>query len=138
MLLVVWWAWNYTTWVTNELDPESIVVRLMLIGRDARHPARWRWPSPRRSASGRCSSQAPTSPSRWGRHTFLAYGSAGPGTIERERAVRILTWFVASGALWIAGALADGSVRTALWLAALAIDYSAPRWPSSGSRAAPT
>ena len=20
-LLVVWWAWNYTTWVTNELDP---------------------------------------------------------------------------------------------------------------------
>ena len=23
VLLVVWWAWNYTTWVTNELDPES-------------------------------------------------------------------------------------------------------------------
>ena len=21
VLLVVWWAWNYTTWVTNELDP---------------------------------------------------------------------------------------------------------------------
>ena len=32
MLLVVWWSWNYTTWVTNELDPESIVVRLLLIG----------------------------------------------------------------------------------------------------------
>src|SRR5215210_9215080 len=30
-LLVVWWAWNYTTWVTNELDPESTVVRLVLI-----------------------------------------------------------------------------------------------------------
>ena len=30
-LLVVWWAWNYTTWVTNELDPDSIVVRLLLI-----------------------------------------------------------------------------------------------------------
>ena len=27
-LLVVWWAWNYTTWVTNELDLESVVVRL--------------------------------------------------------------------------------------------------------------
>ena len=24
ILLVVWWSWNYTTWVTNELDPESI------------------------------------------------------------------------------------------------------------------
>ena len=32
VLLVVWWAWNYTTWVTNELDPESVVVRLVLIG----------------------------------------------------------------------------------------------------------
>jgi len=30
-LLVVWWAWNYTTWVTNELDPDSVVVRLLLI-----------------------------------------------------------------------------------------------------------
>ena len=30
-LLVVWWAWNYTTWVTNELDPDSFVVRLLLI-----------------------------------------------------------------------------------------------------------
>ena len=28
--------------------------------------------------------------------------------------------------LWIAGALADGSGRTALWLAALAVDYSGP------------
>ena len=31
-LLVVWWAWNYTTWATNELDPDSTVVRLLLIG----------------------------------------------------------------------------------------------------------
>src|SRR5215204_6140161 len=31
VLLVVWWSWNYTTWVTNELDPESIAVRLLLI-----------------------------------------------------------------------------------------------------------
>ena len=31
VLLVVWWSWNYTTWVTNELDPESILVRALLI-----------------------------------------------------------------------------------------------------------
>src|ERR687893_467216 len=31
VLLVVWWSWNYTTWVTNELDTESILVRLLLI-----------------------------------------------------------------------------------------------------------
>ena len=32
VLLVVWWSWNYTTWVTNELDPDSIAVRVLLIG----------------------------------------------------------------------------------------------------------
>ena len=31
VLLVVWWSWNYTTWVTNELDLESILVRGLLI-----------------------------------------------------------------------------------------------------------
>src|SRR3954464_2779768 len=31
VLLVTWWAWNYTTWVTNELDPDSSVVRGVLI-----------------------------------------------------------------------------------------------------------
>ena len=38
VLLVVWWSWNYTTWVTNELNPESIAVRLLLIGADAGQP----------------------------------------------------------------------------------------------------
>jgi low temperature requirement protein LtrA len=61
-----------------------------------------------------------------GRHLFLTFVSALPGTIERERAGRILAWFVASGAFWIAGGIADGSARWTLWLAALAIDYTVP------------
>jgi low temperature requirement protein LtrA len=60
-----------------------------------------------------------------GRHTFLAFVTADRGTIERERATRILTWFVAAGVLWIAGALVEDA-RTALWVAALAVDYTAP------------
>src|SRR5918911_4689697 len=31
VLLVVWWSWNYTTWVTNELDTETIPVRLLML-----------------------------------------------------------------------------------------------------------
>ncbi|MEA2443942.1 MAG: hypothetical protein QOJ12_1234, partial [Thermoleophilales bacterium] len=61
-----------------------------------------------------------------GRHAFLTFAAADAGSIERERAGQILIWFVAAGALWIAGAVVDGPARTALWLAALAIDYSAP------------
>jgi low temperature requirement protein LtrA len=61
-----------------------------------------------------------------GRHTFLAFATAERGSLERERAERILIWFVAAGVFWLAGAFADGSARSVLWLLALAIDYAAP------------
>jgi low temperature requirement protein LtrA len=125
VLLVVWWSWNYTTWVTNELDPDSIVVRLLLIGLmllsllmaiaipDAFGDRALLF------AGSYVAIQV-------GRHLFLTFAAAAPGTIERLRAARILTWFVVAGVLWIAGALADDGLRTALWLAALAIDYGGP------------
>ena len=61
-----------------------------------------------------------------GRHLFLTFAAAEPGTIERERAGRILMWFVAAGVLWIAGALVDEPARLAFWLVALALDYGGP------------
>lgn len=125
VLLVVWWSWNYTTWVTNELDPRSIVVRLLLI---ALMLASLLMAIAIPEAFG---DQALLFAGSYvaiqvGRHSFLTFAAADPGTIERHRAGRILTWFVAAGVLWIAGALADGSTRTVLWLAALALDYGAP------------
>src|SRR3712207_2499328 len=30
LLLVVWWAWMYTTWFTNLFDPGTLPVRLLL------------------------------------------------------------------------------------------------------------
>ena len=125
VLLVVWWSWNYTTWVTNELDPGSIAVRLLLIGLmlasllmaiaipDAFGDKALLF------AGSYVTIQV-------GRHLFLTFVAAEPGTLERTRAGRILIWFVAAGVLWIAGAIADGSARTVLWLAALALDYGAP------------
>ena len=124
-LLVVWWAWNYTTWVTNELDPQSIVVRLLLLALmlltlllaiaipDAFGDRALLF------AGSYVGIQV-------GRHTFLAFATAERGSLERERAVRILIWFVAAGVFWLAGALADGTARGLLWLVALAIDYCAP------------
>jgi low temperature requirement protein LtrA len=125
VLLVVWWSWNYTTWATNELDPGSIVVRLLLIALmlgsllmaiaipEAFHAKALLF------AGAYVAIQV-------GRTSFLTFAAAERGTVERRRAGRILTWFVASGVLWIAGALADGPARTVLWLAALALDYGAP------------
>jgi low temperature requirement protein LtrA len=125
ILLVVWWAWNYTTWVTNELDPESSIVRLLLLAimflsllmavaiPDAFGDRALLF------AGAYVAIQV-------GRHTFLTFATADAGTIERRRAGRILTWFVAAGVLWLAGGVAGEEARPWLWLAALAIDYSAP------------
>ncbi len=125
VLLVVWWSWNYTTWVTNELDPDAIAVRLLLIGLML--------------ASFLMAVAIPDAFGdrgllfagayvviQLGRHSFLTFVASGPGTVERTRAGRILVWFVAAGVLWIAGGIADGPARTALWLLALAIDYAGP------------
>ena len=56
----------------------------------------------------------------------MTFAAADSGTVERERAGRILTWFVAAGVSWIAGSLVEGTGRYVLWLVALAIDYCAP------------
>ena len=32
VLFAVYWSWNYTTWTTNELDTETVLVRLLLLG----------------------------------------------------------------------------------------------------------
>src|SRR5918998_117872 len=107
VLLVVWWSWNYTTWVTNELDTDSVSVRLLLI-------------------SLMLLSLLMSVAIQVGRHIFLTFFASGPGTVERERAGRILIWFVAAGVLWIAGALVEGPAQVALWILALGLDYLAP------------
>src|SRR3954447_6608841 len=125
LLLVVWWSWNYTTWVTNELDPESPVVRLLMI---ALMLASLLMAAALPDAFG---SEAGLFVGSYlaiqvGRHTFLTFAAAEPGTIERERAGRILMWFVAASVLWVAGAFVDEPVRVAFWLVALALDYGGP------------
>ena len=124
-LLAVWWSWNYTTWVTNELDPESTVVRLVLIGLMLASLV-MAIAIPKAFGDRALLFAGAYVTIQVGRHLFLTFAAAGPGTIERQRAGAILTWFVAAGVLWIAGALADGTARALLWVAALAVDYVAP------------
>jgi low temperature requirement protein LtrA len=125
VLLVVWWAWQYTTWVTNELDPESTLVRLLLIGLMLASLL-MAIAIPEAFGDRALLFAGSYVAIQVGRHAFLTFVAAEAGTIERERAGRILTWFCAAGALWVAGAFAEGPARTLLWLAALALDYGAP------------
>jgi len=125
VLLVVWWAWNYTTWVTNELDPDSVAVRMLLIGLMLASLL-MAVAIPQAFGEHGLLFAGSYVAIQVGRHTFLTFVSAEPGTIERERAGRILTWFVLAGALWIAGGFAEEELRWAFWLSALAVDYMAP------------
>ncbi len=126
MLAVVWWSWNFTTWLTNELDPEATVVRLVLL---AVMLASLMMAIAIPDVFG--GAGAPLFIGAYlfiqlGRHAFLTFAAAGPGTPERRRASRILIWFVAAGIFWAAGAAVDGPARTALWLVAVVIDYGGP------------
>ncbi len=125
ILLVVVWSWNFTTWATNELDPELLRVRVLLLGlmlgsllMAIAIPEAFGDRAPL-FAIAYVAIQV-------GRHGFLTFGAAARGTNERERAGRILAWFVLAGVLWIAGAFADGEARTVLWVLALLVDYAGP------------
>jgi low temperature requirement protein LtrA len=57
---------------------------------------------------------------------FFLFAMPASDTGPRRNFLRILIWLMASGVFWIAGGFADGAARIALWLLALAIEYSGP------------
>jgi len=125
ILLAVYWSWNYTTWTTNELDTETILVRLLLLVlmlvsllMSVAIPQAFEAHA-LLFATSYVAIQV-------GRHSFLAFVAAGSGTPERERAVRILIYFCLAGVFWIAGAFFAWPVRILLWCTAIAIDYGGP------------
>jgi low temperature requirement protein LtrA len=124
-LLVVWWAWNYTTWVTNELDPDSIAVRLVLMA------IMFASLIMAIAVPGAFGDRGLLFAASYvviqvGRHAFLTFAAARSGTPERRRAAHILIWLSTAGVFWIAGGLVEGEARAALWIIALVIDYAGP------------
>jgi low temperature requirement protein LtrA len=124
LLLVVWWAWIYTTWMVNWLDPGSTLVRLLIV------------------AVGLASLlMAAALPEAFSRHGVL-FASAyvglqvgrnlGGALLLRhdhplgETFRRLLAWSVAAGALWLGGAFLGDSERIILWAPALALELAAP------------
>ena len=124
-LLVVWWAWDYTTWITSEVHPDPIPVRLLLL---AITLASLAMAVAVPEAFGRygllfaCSYVA----IKVGRLAFLMFDTSDEGTIRTGRGGRLVVWFVASGGLWIAGGVVEDPARTTLWIVALAIDLTGP------------
>jgi low temperature requirement protein LtrA len=123
LLLAVYWAWNYTTWMANWFDPETVPVRLVLTFVML--------------ASLLMAVAIPEAFEEYGllfaasyvalqvvRNTFVV--SVTPAGDFNRNFRQILAWSVLSAPLWLGGAFAAGGVRWALWLGALALDLAAP------------
>jgi len=139
VLLAVYWSWNYTTWTTNELDTETVPVRLLLLSLML-VSLLMAVAIPQTFQAHALLFAGSYVAIQIGRHSFLTFAAADRGTVERERAGHILTWFVVVGVLWVAGALFAGPERIVLWLIALALDYCAPLvtyWVPGRRRLAP-
>lgn len=128
LALAVWWAWIYTTWVTNWMNPESGPVRVMMF-----------------VIMGLSLIMATAIPKAFadglqgllfagayvalqlGRSLFMAVALKGHSPDNYLNFVRISCWLAFSAVFWIAGGLADGEMRIGLWLVAMVIDFVSPR-----------
>jgi low temperature requirement protein LtrA len=122
MLVALYWAWNYTTWMANWFDPETTAVRLILI-----------------VVMLASLLMAVAIPEGFGDRALLFAASyvglqvarnafvvavTPPGPFH-QNFTQILAWSILSAPLWIAGGLID-EARWPLWVAALGVDLAAP------------
>src|SRR3954470_4695234 len=124
LLVVVWWAWIYTTWMVNWFDPASTRVRLVIV-----------------ACALASLIMSAALPEAFGAHGLLFAGAyvalqagrnlAGALLLPRGHELRgfferFLLWSLASGVLWVLGGMLHDSARLAVWGVALAIDLAAP------------
>ena len=124
LLLVVWWAWIYTTWMANWFDPASPAVRGVLTG-----------------VMLGSLLMAAALPEAFGARGLLFAASYVGLQVGRNAAAawlltrrhrlrdvfeRLVVWSAASGVLWLAGATLESDQRLLLWIPALAIELAAP------------
>jgi low temperature requirement protein LtrA len=138
LLLAIWWAWTDTAWTTNWFDPDRSSVRLMLLAvmllslimsgaLTEAYGRRGLW-----FAGSYAAIQI-------GRAGFVVARLGRQEPRLRRNFQRIVVWKIVAGALWVAGGLGHGPARTALWGAAVIIEYAAaalgfyvPGWGRSG------
>lgn len=125
LLVAIWWVWIYTSWFTNWLDPETLPVRLMMLALtltglivSASLP---------QAFDGRGMAFAGAyAAMQLGRTAFALWVFRGADERHRRNFTRILAWLALASAFWIAGGVAHGGARMALWAAALGVEFAAP------------
>lgn len=123
LFAAVWWAWNYTAWATNWIDPDRLPVRVLMIAlmllslvMSAAIPDAF-------GGQGMAFAGAYVAMQLL-RAGFMVW--ALQGKVMGRNYAQLLAWGALSGVAWIAGAVADGDARLVLWALAVLIDYGGP------------
>ena len=124
LLLVVWWAWIYTTRMANWFDPASPAVRGVLTAvmlasllMAAALPEAFGKQGPVFAASYVALQVGRNAAAAWLLHRRHRL---------RDLFERLVVWSAAAGVLWLAGATLVGDYRLLLWMPALALELAAP------------
>jgi len=125
LFLGVWWAWVYTSWITNWLNPELTPVRILLfllmLGGLVLSTS-----IPKAFESRGLWFAAAYATMQVGRTLFWLVSIPATRPSARMNAFRVLVWLSMSAVFWIAGGFADGHQRLIFWAIALAIEYISP------------
>ena len=124
MLVAVYWAWNYTTWMTNWFDPDTVPVRLVLVFVMAASLL-MAVAIPEGFGDRALLFACAYSGLQIGRNSFVV--AVTPRGVFNQNFRQILVWSVLSAPLWVAGGVVDSEgLRWVLWLGALLLDLAAP------------
>lgn len=126
LFFAVWWAWMYTTWATNWIDPErgpnrlvlGLVMLLSLVMSCA---------IPTAFGAGGPWFAAAYVTIQVGRTLWLVRARGELGGAASRNLIRIAAWFLFSAPAWALGAASqDVSARMAWWSLALLVEYAGP------------
>ncbi|WP_083419460.1 low temperature requirement protein A [Pseudofrankia sp. BMG5.36] len=123
LLVVVYWAWNYTTWMANWFDPSTVAVRLVLVF-VMLASLLMAVAVPEAFGERGLLFAASYVALQIGRNVFVV--AVTPAGAFHRNFEQILAWSVLSAPLWIVGGFVDGGARWAPWGAALLVDLVAP------------
>ncbi|KAG0014713.1 hypothetical protein BGZ81_000304 [Podila clonocystis] len=121
--LAVWWSWVYTAWVTNWFNPDSYLVRLLLLFLML--------------ASLILSAVIPRSFHELGLVFGITFAVLQVvrstmamlvlhGHKLQKVFIRILTWQAAAAVFWIVGGALSGNARNIIWAVAVVVEYAGP------------
>jgi low temperature requirement protein LtrA len=125
LLLAIWWVWIDTCWATNWLDPERSPVALLLV---------WLMLTglilaaalPQAFAQHGLVFGVVYAATQLGRCCFMLAALRRHSRGNFRNYQRITIWRGLAGLLWVAGGLAQGPARMAVWACALIADSLSP------------